>query len=130
MATDFNIPRPFEGPFEVQNCIRDFVNDVRDVYQIILIDCPPNLHMASWASLVASDFIIVPLAPEDYSSQGLVDVLESIEMPEASMNPQLSLLGFLLTMVAPRRTLHQLYEERLKGAVRGICLHFARASER
>jgi chromosome partitioning protein len=115
VATDYNIPRPYEGSHEVQTCIRDFLADVRDQYHLVLIDCPPNLHMASWAALVASDFIIVPLSPEDYASQGLVDVQESIAMVQGSMNPGLSLLGYVLTMVSPRRTIHQLYEERLRA---------------
>jgi chromosome partitioning protein len=115
VATDFNIPRPFEGSYEVQTCLRDFLADVRSQYDLILIDCPPNLHMCSWSALVASDFIITPLAPEDYSSQGLVDVQESIAMVQGSLNPGLALLGYVLTMVVPRRTLHQLYEERLRA---------------
>lgn len=113
-ATDYNVPRPYEADLDVQACIRDFLADVRDAYDLVLIDCPPNLHMASWAALVASDFIIVPLSPEDYASQGLVDVQESVAMVRAVQNPGLALLGYLLTMVAPRRTIHQLYEERLR----------------
>jgi chromosome partitioning protein len=128
VATDYNVPRPFEGPHEVQTCIRDFLADVRDRYDLVLIDCPPNLHMASWAALVASDFIIVPLSPEDYASQGLVDVQESIAMVQEGPNPDLVLLGYVLTMVAPRRTIHQLYEERLR-ALYGTDVFAARVPE-
>jgi chromosome partitioning protein len=118
-AGEFNIPCPFKGPYEVQTCIRDFLNEAKSAYSYVLCDVPPNLHMASWAALVASDFVIVPLAPEDYSSQGIVDVLDSIAMVKATMNPKLELLGFLLQMVAPRRTLHQLYEESLRDLYKG-----------
>jgi chromosome partitioning protein len=81
----------------------------------VLIDCPPNLHMCLWAALVASDYLIVPLAPEDYASQGIADVQESIEMVQAGPNPSLGLLGYLITMAAPRKTIHHLYEERLRS---------------
>ena len=80
-----------------------------------MIDCPPNLHLCSWAALVASDFLIVPLQPEDYGAQGIADVQESVEMVISGPNPSLALLGYLITMAAPRKTIHQLYEERLRA---------------
>ena len=42
-----------------------------------MIDCPPNLHLCSWAALVASDFLLIPTQPEDYGAQGLADVRAS-----------------------------------------------------
>ena len=43
---------------------------VRNAYDLILIDCPPNLHLCSWAALTAADQLIIPLQPEDYGAQG------------------------------------------------------------
>lgn len=37
-------------------------------YDLVLIDCPPNLHLCRWAALAKSDFLIVPLQAEDYGS--------------------------------------------------------------
>jgi chromosome partitioning protein len=113
-ATDFNVPRPHEADPGVQACLRTFLDEVRGSYDLVLIDCPPNLHLCSWAALVASDYLIVPLQPEDYGAQGIVDVQESFGMVQAGPNPALALLGYLITMVAPRKTIHQLYEERLR----------------
>ena len=115
-ATDFNVPRPYEADDETQECLRSFLDEVRGDYALVMVDCPPNLHLCSWAALVASDYLIVPLQPEDYGAQGIIDVQESVAMVAAGPNPALHLLGYLLTMVAPRRTLHQLYEERLRAA--------------
>lgn len=115
-ATDFNVPRPHEADAEAQDCLRAFLDEVKGDYALVLIDCPPNLHLCSWAALVASDFLIVPLQPEDYGAQGIIDVQESVALVVGGPNPSLALLGYLLTMVAPRRTLHQLYEERLRAA--------------
>ena len=53
--------------------------DIRGRYDTVMIDCPPNLHLASWASLVASDALIVPLQPEDFGAQGMADVQDSID---------------------------------------------------
>ncbi len=114
-ATRFNIPEPHDADAESQDCLRSFLEEVRDGYDLVMIDCPPNLHLCSWAALVASDFLIVPLQPEDYGAQGIIDVQDSVAMVASGPNPSLDLLGYLLTMVAPRRTLHQLYEENLRA---------------
>src|SRR4051812_31656651 len=115
-STRHNVPVPHEADWDAQTCLRSFLAEVRDGYDLVLIDCPPNLHLCSWAALVASDFLVVPLQPEDYGAQGIADVQASVARVVAGPNPSLSLLGYLITMVAPRRTIHQLYEERLRAA--------------
>lgn len=114
-ATDSNRPRPFEAEEDEQQCLRSFLAETGEVYDLVLIDCPPNLHLCSWAALVASDHLIVPLQPEDYGAQGIRDVNASVARVQAGPNPALGLLGYLLTMVAPRRSIHVLYEANLRG---------------
>ena len=94
--------------------MRDFLNEVRDGFDLTLIDCPPNLHLCSWAALVASHFLIVPLSPEDYGAQGIIDVQESIALVQAGPNPALGLLGFLITMHDKRLGIHTAYETLLR----------------
>jgi chromosome partitioning protein len=113
-ATDFNVPRPQDAPSESQGCLRVFLADVRDRYDLVMIDCPPNLHLCSWAALVASDYLIVPLQAEDYGAQGLGPVQEAVDLVTAGPNRGLRLLGFLLTMHNPRLAIHKLYETLLR----------------
>jgi chromosome partitioning protein len=94
--------------------IRDFLAEVRDDFDLVLIDCPPNLHLCSWAALVASDFLVVPLSPEDYGAQGIADVQEAAAMVRKGPNPGLRLAGYLLTMVDKRLGIHQAYEALLR----------------
>jgi chromosome partitioning protein len=115
-STRHNVPVPEEADWDAQTCLRTFLEDLRGGYDVVLVDNPPNLHLCSWASLVASDFLIVPLQPEDYGAQGIAEVSDSAARVVAGPNPGLGLLGFLITMVAPRRSVHQLYEERLRAA--------------
>ena len=115
-STRHNVPVPYEAPWDAQICLRAFLDEVRDGYDFVMIDCPPNLHLCSWAALVASDFLVIPTQPEDYGAQGLADVRASAALVQSGPNPGLALLGYLLTMVSPRRTVHQLYEERLRAA--------------
>ena len=111
-SADFNVPRPGDAPAGSQFGLDEFLRSTCG-YDLALIDCPPNLHLCSWAALVASDSLAVPLQPEDYGAQGLADVLESFESAR-QVNPRLSLLGFILGRVEGRRTIHRYYEERLR----------------
>jgi chromosome partitioning protein len=114
-STRHNVPMPHEADWDAQVCLRTFLDEVRDHYDLVLIDCPPNLHLCSWAALVASDHLIVPLQPEDYGAQGIAEVRDAVDRVVSGPNPDLALLGYLITMVAPRRSIHQLYEERLRS---------------
>ncbi len=49
-ANDFNLPRPHEANWEIQRGLREFLEEVRSRYELILIDCPPNLCLCSWAA--------------------------------------------------------------------------------
>lgn len=113
-AARFNLPEPFAAPLEVQTCLRSFLAEVRDQYDVILIDNPPNLQAASWAALVASDYLVVPVVPEDYGSMSLSPVLESIRLVRSGPNPAVVILGLLLTMVQPRLGVHVAYERVLR----------------
>jgi chromosome partitioning protein len=113
-AARFNLPEPFAASFEIQTCLRSFLGEVRDLYDVILIDNPPNLQAASWAALVASDYLVVPVVPEDYGSMSLSPVLESIRLVQAGPNPSVVMLGLLLTMVQPRLGVHVAYERVLR----------------
>jgi chromosome partitioning protein len=115
-STRHNVPVPHEADWDAQTCLRMFLEDLRGRYDLVLVDNPPNLHLCSWASLVASDFLVVPLQPEDYGAQGIAEVQDSVARVVAGPNPGLGLLGYLIMMVAPRRSVHQLYEERLRAA--------------
>lgn len=114
VVNDWNLPRPSEAPYEAQTCLRSFLSSVRDSYDLVLIDCPPNLCLCSWAALVASDALIVPLQAEDYGAQGIMDVQDSVALVTAGPNPDLRLLGYLITMFNPRKTVHKMYEQRLR----------------
>ncbi|MBV8236446.1 MAG: ParA family protein [Acidimicrobiia bacterium] len=111
---DFNLPRPFEAPYEQQTCLRSWLDAVRDDYEYILIDSPPNLGLCTWAAMVAADGIVVPLQAEDYGAQGVMDVQDAVEMVRAGPNPGLRILGYLITMYSSRKTVHRLYEKRLR----------------
>lgn len=114
LAASFNVPDPHLVDWSLQMALRDFLEDVRHQYDLVMIDCPPNLHLASWTSLVASDALIVPLQPEDFGAQGIADVQESIDRVAAGPNPSLKLLGFLITMHNARLAVHKGFVQLLR----------------
>jgi chromosome partitioning protein len=110
-----NRPTPEEAPWPDQTALRDFLTELQSAYDITLIDNPPNLHLCSWAALSASGWVLIPAQPEDYNVQGLHAVRRSVSRVQVAVNPDLRLLGYLLTMTQPRRAIHQLYEEQLRS---------------
>jgi chromosome partitioning protein len=113
-AGTFNRPHPHTEPWELQVCLVEALGDLRPQYDLIMVDCPPTLQMASWAALAASDGLIVPVQPEDYGSQGLVAVRRSIDLVRETINPKLRTIGLLITMYNGRRAVHQLYDKTLR----------------
>lgn len=109
-------------PLEAQLSLRDFLNDVRDEYDVILIDNPPNLQLCTYSSLAASDFTYCISKPQEYDVQGLVPVQKAIDQVLRTTNPQLRFAGYILNMVQARRSLHAGYAEKLRETYRGKVL--------
>ena len=92
-AATFNTPDPFNAPAHVQTSLRDFLSEVRGEYDIVLIDNPPTLSAATWAAMVAADYCLCPLIPEDYGTSSLSPVLAAIEFMKMSGQPIASSSG-------------------------------------
>lgn len=112
--TRHNVPEPWRADREDQLALREFTREVRDDFDLILIDCPPNLHLAAWSALAASDALVVPLQAEDFGSQGIASILDCVDAIHAGPNPALRLAGYLLTMFNPRLAIHKAYESTLR----------------
>lgn len=111
--TPYNMLPP-ESWSESERGMRDFLGECRDEFDVVMIDCPPNLHLCSRAALVAADFLIVPLQCEDYGAQGLEPVQEAMAAVQQGPNPNLRLLGYLATMYDKRLGIHMAYEALLR----------------
>ena len=71
---------------------------IRNQYDFIIIDSPPSLSGLTINSLVASDYVIIPMQCEFYSMEGLVQLQETIKQVKAKYNPSLEIAGILFTM--------------------------------
>ena len=78
--------------------LKKLVDILRDNYDYIFIDCPPNGGLLNTNAMCASDSIIIPLDCEPYSLQGVVTILDEIKsIQDDEVNPDVQILGFLLT---------------------------------
>jgi chromosome partitioning protein len=74
---------------------------VRARYDLIVLDCPPNLSLVGINALMAADALIVPVTPQHLAVEGLVSLLASVETVRHRLSSKNHLLGILLTMVDP-----------------------------
>ena len=85
--------------------LREALQSVRDRYDVILIDCPPSLHMLTVNALVAADSVLIPMQCEYYALEGLSALVSTIGQIRDAVNPALEIEGILRTMFDPRNNL-------------------------
>ena len=78
--------------------LKNLLEPLKKDYDYIIIDCPPSLGMLTVNALSASDGIVVPMQCEFYSLEGVQQLMMTIRAVHDKLNPNLSVLGFLLTM--------------------------------
>jgi chromosome partitioning protein len=74
-------------------------------YDYILIDCPPALSLLSINALTAADKVLIPVQAEYYALEGLGQLLEVVQRVRGGLNPQLELMGVVITMHDSRTSL-------------------------
>jgi chromosome partitioning protein len=92
--------------------LKDRLKDIREMFDFVIVDCPPSLSLITLNSLVASDSVLIPVQCEYYALEGLTLLLNTIKMVKGRLNPHLEIEGYLLTMFDTRLKLaHQVAGE-------------------
>ncbi len=100
--------------FARETRLKTAIEKVRDQYDYILIDCPPSLGLLTVNSLTAADAVLIPLQCEYYALEGLSHLMHTIDLVRGSLNPQLQLMGILLTMFDGRTSLAKQVEKEVR----------------
>jgi len=97
-----------------ERCLERALADVRDLYEFILIDCPPSLGILTLNALTAADGVVLPMQCEYYALEGLARLTETMELVRSGLNPGLTLDAIVLTMVDRRNNLARQVEAEVR----------------
>ena len=105
-----------------ETILRDYLNSVRDQYDVILLDCWPSLGMLTINALAAADEVLIPMQAHYLSIKGLEQLIRTISNVKRKINPGLQIAGILITMADMRTNysreiielLHEAYDTRLR----------------
>ncbi len=101
----------FDAPFRLKDRLEPF----RTSYSAIVIDTPPTLGLITVNALVAASHVLIPIQSSYFALEGTDDLLETIEKVKARPNPNLELLGVLVTLHDKRTTLGREVLEQIRG---------------
>lgn len=102
-----------DAELELSNALsRELVLDrvlkkVGDAYDLAIIDCPPNLGLLSINALSTANRVLVPIYPSFYSIQGLASFIKYFSSIKSTINPELEILGYVITKYDERKNIHK-----------------------
>lgn len=105
--------------------LANILKEIKEEYDYIIIDGPPSLGLLTINSLVAADLILIPIQSEYYALEGLGQLLETINLVQENLKPELEILGAVITMFDKRNRLsssvmnelHQYFPNRVFKSV-------------
>lgn len=97
-----------------ENILKDRINSLNGNYDICVIDCSPSLSLLTLNALVASTEVIIPVQTHYYALEGLRQLLETIDIVKQRFNPELKILGVLLTFVDSRTRLSAQVQKQMR----------------
>ncbi len=95
--------------------LKEALAPVRDLYDYVVIDCPPALGILTVNALTAADSVLIPLQCEYYAMEGLSQLLKTISLIKKRLNPELEREGILLTMYDRRNNLSHQVEQDIRA---------------
>ena len=98
--------------------IRKEVEKIKNVYDFILIDCPPSLNLLTINAMTTADTVLVPIQCEYYAMEGLSQLIHTINLVKERLNPYLDIEGIVFTMFDARTNLSLQVVENVRANVK------------
>lgn len=93
---------------------KNAIDEIRDNYDYVILDCPPSLSMLTVNAMTAADTVLVPIQCEYYALEGLTQLIHTINLVKKKLNPELELEGVVFTMYDSRTNLSLQVVENVK----------------
>jgi len=91
--------------YRLKDALTEYSAHGSSPFSYVLIDCPPSLTLLTINAMVAADAVVVPLQCEFFALEGLSQLLKTIDLVRANLNPSLEIQGIVLTMFDRRNKL-------------------------
>ena len=104
---------------EREYILKKAINEVKDEYDYIFVDCPPSLGMLTIDCLTAVDSVLIPIQCEYYALEGVSQLMGTISLIKKSLNPNLEIQGVVLSMFDGRANLSIQVVEEVKKYFKG-----------
>ncbi|MEJ7839065.1 MAG: ParA family protein [Thermomicrobiales bacterium] len=88
-----------------EHALRTALDNATGDYDVILVDCPPSLGLLTVNALTAADVIVIPIQCEFLALEGVGQLLQTVDLVKRHLNPELDVLGVLMTMYDGRTRL-------------------------
>ncbi|CAN5664427.1 AAA family ATPase [soil metagenome] len=94
--------------------LKNLLNQIKEDYDYIIIDCPPSLGLLTINGLTAADSLLVPIQCEYFALEGVTELFDTLARLRRGLNPQLAIEGLLLTMYDERTNLSSAVAQDLR----------------
>ena len=103
------------GVDDKEYILRNAIDQVKDQYDFVIIDCPPSLSMLTINAMTTADSVIVPIQCEYYALEGLSQLIHTVELVKDRLNSKLEIEDVVFTMYDARTNLSLQVVENVKG---------------
>lgn len=101
-----------------EKVLKKHIDEIKNDYDYIIIDCPPSLSLLTINAFSASDSVLIPVQCEYYALEGLGQMLKTIGLVQRNLNRNLEINGIVFTMYDARNNLSQQVVENVKSVIK------------